>query len=275
MIEAWCATPTSRNNTSHEPSQHVPLAMTRALSTEIISTRPAHFGNHSRTASFGDHSRAASFGDHNRAASFGDRSRAASLGDRNRAASFGDQDRTTYFCDQGRDENEIDDLTFHEVGMSTFPRSSKTKSKKSTFVVEYPSKCSNNTLPLLPSITLPQATGKRVQKTRTTWGQQGIYSKRSKNGYHSHRGIEHKVDTELDVDKVVKEIQKVVHSFTIQDTEREGARTVLCTCNGMKIQITVSKEQGTCKLNFQWISGGDLTSYNKKRERIAKMLNCN
>lgn len=157
--------------------------------------------------------------------------------------------------------NEMDDLTFHEVGSYSLPRPSKKR-----FTVS-PTESSSS---ILPSIT---STGRVTkEKTRNTSGWQRTHLEKPKNGYPSPCGIDYKAETELDVDEVVKEIQRVAQSLKIRDVERKGLRNVLCTWNGVKIQISVSKELGECTLTFLWISGGDLVSYKDKREKIVKRV---
>ena len=82
------------------------------------------------------------------------------------------------------------------------------------------------------------------------------------NGFHHHSG-EYRIKTDLGVDAIISEIIRAASNLKMREFEEGARHTVICSWKGIRFSISVAKEtrNGTCLLNFQWLSGGDHKSY--------------
>lgn len=160
------------------------------------------------------------------------------------------------------DTSEIstgDELVFHDVRSNTLPRS-----KKATFSISDSSESINSTVSHLPSITeTPPVPAWKRKRSES--------SPEKRNGFTHSEAVE--IGTLLSVDEVLAEILRAGLSLKIREVEKSGASRVTCTWGGVKFLVLVSKERfDTCKLTFQWLSGGDAVSYREKCDRLSRKL---
>lgn len=70
------------------------------------------------------------------------------------------------------------------------------------------------------------------------------------------------ISTEMSVDEILIEILRVAVNLKIRSTEQLASNIVKCTFKDITFTVTVIKvTKNMCKLSFQWLSGGDHSSY--------------
>lgn len=71
------------------------------------------------------------------------------------------------------------------------------------------------------------------------------------------------IKTDLGVDAIMSEILRVASNLKMKEFEEGARNTVICLWKKIRFSITVTKDMrnGACRLNFQWLSGGDHKSY--------------
>jgi len=82
------------------------------------------------------------------------------------------------------------------------------------------------------------------------------------NGFLHHHG-EHVIKTDLGVDAIMSEIIRVASNLKMREFEERARNIIICLWKKIRFSITVARDtrNGTCHLNFQWLSGGDHKSY--------------
>ena len=168
--------------------------------------------------------------------------------------------RTVSFDIDDLSSTDKDDLIFHPVESNTLPRSNK------RFTLGSPAASITDTSSHLPSIT--------EKNPSSSWNKRRYYSdsfQERKNGYTT-RSID--IKTELNTNEVLTEILRAAHSLKMREVEQVSGSKILCTWSGIKFQLSIStnKDYSNCKLMFHWISGGDLTSYKEKCDRLLKKI---
>ena len=125
-----------------------------------------------------------------------------------------------------------DDLTFYQVGVNASP-------VKQVTIASYDS---SQDLPLPPISRQTSNEAKRQLKMI----RKGTID----------------ISSEMSVDEILIEILRVAVNLKIRSTEQSAPNTVKCTFKDITFTVTVIKEtRNMCKLSFQWLSGGDHTSY--------------
>ena len=172
----------------------------------------------------------------------------------NNTTSTSSHSRAASYDEQARDHEE-EELTFHDVSSQTLPRSHRFRSQT---VSESPSST-------LPSIINPQGT----QTSERLHGRSRAHSESFKNGYTLPNGVDLK---KVELSGALNEIEKAAYGLKLRDVERRGYNSVICTWNGIKIQVFVNKEQDTYKVSYSWLSGGTMKSFMEKRDKLAKRI---
>lgn len=155
-------------------------------------------------------------------------------------------------------ETNQEELVFHDVRSNTLPR----PSKKPTFSLSDSYESITSTISPLPSINETPAVqvGKRKRSI----------SPEKKNSFTCSDTVELK--TELGMEEVLTEIIRAAHSLKIREVDKQGPSSVVCTWGGVIMLVVVTKEHFNCKLNFQWLSGGDVISYREKCDRLSRKI---
>lgn len=178
-----------------------------------------------------------------------------------RAASFDSADSLAL-------DPDPDELDFYSAESNTLPRASTTKKKRLFSLGDSSDSITDSSH--LPSIT--------EREHHSSWSKKRASSnptqlEKTKNDHLPARTLDFR--TNLGVEEVVTEILRAAHSLKMREAvSGQSGAYVTCTWNGVKFQVcvSVSREHSTCKLTFQWISGGDAHSYEEKCEQLSKKL---
>ena len=161
------------------------------------------------------------------------------------------------------DDDDVQDLTFHEVESHTLVIDSYSQRKRafsigteSTETIE-----ANDHLPSLPS---PQhSTGPppptRSGRRRAHSDVSGIQGPR-RNGFQSQT-VTLDLPTDLDSDAVITEFVRVAEQLKVRHliSNKSMIEGIL---KGVRLQIHIKKAQyQSCHVTFQWVSGGDFKTY--------------
>ncbi len=168
-----------------------------------------------------------------------------------RAASFDDQ--------AGNKDAEEEELTFHQVSSNTLPRSHRYRSRTI-------SGTSNDST--LPSIKDSQ-TAHLGNKHTSSQSRSRATSDTFRNGYTSSGVTDSKPAELLDA---LNKIERAAYNLKIRDIERSGYNKIICTWNGIKIQVSVNRDQDGYKVSYSWLSGGNVKSFEEKRDKLAKRI---
>ena len=163
-------------------------------------------------------------------------------------------------------EDDYEGLEFHEVKSNTLPRSSsrkKSSSKIGDSAESIPDSVNNS---YLPAIT--------EREPIPSWHRQRNGSSRQrKNGYLTRSQTSEEIRTELGVEEILSEILRAARSLKIRDVEKTSVCSMSCLWAGIKIEVIVDKMKfSSCKLYYKWISGGDLSSYQEKCDKLSKKI---
>ncbi len=159
------------------------------------------------------------------------------------------------------DETDPEEIVFYPVvGYShTLPKPSKK-------LFSVGSSESFTDPPHLPSITERDSFSKPVHRR---WHSESL---ERRNGYTTGTTVL-EARTEMGVEEVMGELARVANSLKIREMEQTSGSSVVCLWDGIKIQVSVNKtDYVTCKLNFQWLAGGDLNQFREKRDKLFKRL---
>ena len=70
------------------------------------------------------------------------------------------------------------------------------------------------------------------------------------------------ISTEMSVEEILIEILRVAVNLKLRSTDQSGPNIVKLSYRDISFTVGVTKEtRNICNLNFQWLSGGDYTSY--------------
>jgi len=147
--------------------------------------------------------------------------------------------------DDYAEDGDREDIKFHEVSAQTLPRSHRIRS---------------HTISERRSTTLPS-----IGNTQSS-NENPSFSSRSRTLSDTFRY------GHMEFADALNAIEKAASSLRIRDVERRGYNSVVCQWNDVKIQMFVKKEQGTFKISFSWLSGGNVKSFNEKRDKLAKRI---
>ena len=159
--------------------------------------------------------------------------------------------------------SDPDDIVFHSVHAHTLPKPRKIFSVGSSESI--------NDSTHLPSITERDSFSRQVNRKRH-------FSDASERRTHGRNGYMTgmtalEARTELGVEEVMRELARVANSLKIREMEQISDSNMICLWDGIKIQVSVSKpDYTTCKLSFQWLSGGDMNQFREKRDKLFKRL---
>lgn len=165
---------------------------------------------------------------------------------------------------------DCEGLEFHEVRSSTLPRSSSRK-KSSSIVVDSAESIPDSVNGAhLPAITERQPIPSWHRQRNSSEPPQ---PRARKNGYLTGSQAADEIRTELGVEEVLTEVLRAARSLKIREVEKTSVFGVSCVWAGIKIEVTVDKMKlSSCKLYYRWISGGDLSSYQEKCDRLSKKI---
>ena len=160
--------------------------------------------------------------------------------------------------------DDNDDLEFHDAHsyIANNKHTHQTLMKRNTF----------------PSIevtdahfpTIPEQSSKTSRKTsdprnsRRTTG---------RNGFLSPAG-DIEIRTDLPTVAILSEVIRVASNLKMREFDQNSLNTVTCLWKGVRFLITVIKERigNICRLNFQWLSGGDHKAYLDICDQIVKRV---
>ena len=169
---------------------------------------------------------------------------------------------SSYLEDILDDDNDVEDLTFHEVESHTLVIDTHGQRKRafsigvdSTETLE-----ENDHLPSLPSpqhnSVLPPSS--RGERRRAHSDVSGLGPHR--NGFQS-QAVTLDLPTDLDSDAVVMEFVRVAEQLKMRHLISNKS-VVDGVLRGVHIQIHVKKSQyRSCHVTFQWVSGGEFKTY--------------
>lgn len=71
------------------------------------------------------------------------------------------------------------------------------------------------------------------------------------------------IKTDLGVDAIMSEILRAASDLKMREFEERARNTIICLWKKIRFSIAVTRDtrNGACRLNFQWLSGGDHKSY--------------
>lgn len=151
------------------------------------------------------------------------------------------------------DPDNMDDIQFHQVASYTTTVSPKHAPVKQAMVqLHSPEEEEGLHFPTISN---------RVRK-RSPEGEVHKAPHHRTNGFLHHHG-EHMVKTDLGVDAIISEILRAASDLKMREFEERARNTIICLWKKIRFSITVTKDMrnGACRLNFQWLSGGDHKSY--------------
>ena len=153
----------------------------------------------------------------------------------------------TVSYDDHASNGDKEELLFHEVSSSqTLPRSHRVRSRT----------ISERRSSTLPSITNPQQSS---ENTSSSLNQSRAYSDTWRHG-------------PMEFSDALIAIETAASGLKIRDVERRGYNSVVCSWNGIKIQVFVNKEEDSFRISYSWLSGGNNKSFMEKRDKLAKRI---
>lgn len=159
-------------------------------------------------------------------------------------------------------DDDVEDLMFHEVESHTLVISEgdQQQQRRRAFSIGAGSGSSGTMEEEdhLPNL-LPSPRHGHLHSTRSRQRTMSDVSEK-RNGF-LHQAITFEFPTDLDVDGIVQELVKTGELLKMRDLV--SSRGILSgVLKGIRIRVQIKKDRrGTCHIAFQWMSGGDLKSY--------------
>ena len=155
--------------------------------------------------------------------------------------------------------DDVEDLTFHEVESHTLVISDgENYRRQRAFSIGGGSSGTMEQEDLFPSQPSPPQHTQHPTTHRRRRTHSGVLEKR--NGFLSP-AVTFEMPTDLDTGTIIKELVQVAEELKMRDLV-SCRGVVIGILKGVRVQIQIRKDShGMCQIEFQWMSGGNLKSY--------------